>query len=455
MKISRTRHAAGFLAACFLVLTASCSIFLFFSARERILHPAAQGVSAAEEDMARSAWRNGAALSETVPQADASALEESLHARSAILVDAATGAVLFRKNADERIPPASMTKLVAMYTAIRAAANGEITFDDVVDLPPESWAINIPAGSSLMFLAQGQRVTVRELLSGMAIVSGNDAAIALACHVSGSVDAFVARMNAEMERLGLEKTRFVEPSGLSENNLTTAGEFVSFAETYIREYPEALKAFHSRPSLAYPQSWNIPERSRETPVFQSATNRLLGQLEGCDGLKTGFINESGYNLALTAERNGTRFLSVTMGGPGRGSAEGNRLRSEDGTALIEWAFSNYETVKPDRIVPRPVAVFGGKTRAVRAIPATGEAFTVKRESGSNGDTRMTHETVETLSPWLAAPVSAGDVIGSVDYLLDGKTVHSVPLVADRNSERAGIVARATDGMALLFAPLVN
>ena len=115
----------------------------------------------------------------------AAALSQTVRARSAILVDATTGKILFERDADELIPPASMTKLVAMYVALKAQADGKISFDDVVALPRESWAENIPPGSSLMFLAQGQTVTVRELLAGMAVVSGNDAAIALACHVAG------------------------------------------------------------------------------------------------------------------------------------------------------------------------------------------------------------------------------------------------------------------------------
>jgi D-alanyl-D-alanine carboxypeptidase (penicillin-binding protein 5/6) len=356
--------------------------------------------------------------------------------------------ILFEKNADEMIPPASMTKLAAIYTAFHAAENGEISLDDVVDLPPDSWAVNIPAGSSLMFLAEGQRVTVRELLLGMAVASGNDAAIALAHHVSGSVPAFIDRMNREMSQLGLEKTHFVEPSGLSEQNMTTAREFANFALVYIREYPEALTAFHSQTSIEYPLPRNLPEGSAETPVFQQATNKLLGVLEGCDGLKTGFIRESGYNLSLTAERHGTRFISVTMGGPGSGSYEGNLLRSRDGSALMEWAFGNFKSVKPDFPAPFALPVFGAAVSSVRAIPAI--------PSGGTVPVRTEELECAVELPWfLDAPVYAGEEIGQVSYRSGEQVLYTIPLVADRNAPEGTLPVRIADSALRLAAPLVS
>jgi len=425
-------------------------------------------VSAAEEAMARSAWfasnPGGTAGWPGAPdlapwnwpdgggaaQPPVENLSALIHARSAILVDAASGSVLFEKNADEPVPPASMTKLVAMYTAFHAAERGEISFDDVIEPPPESWAVNIPPGSSLMFLGQGQRVTVRELLLGMAVASGNDAAIALAVHVSGSVPAFIERMNSEMRMLGFTVTRFAEPSGLSELNMTTAREFADFALVYIREYPEALRAFHAQRSIAYPMPWNLPQGSTERPVMQYATNRLLASLEGCDGLKTGFINESGYNMSLTAEREGSRYISVTLGGPGTLSAEGNRLRVEDGTNLMEWAFGNFVTVKPEPVVPVSAAVWGGQQQSINLIPASGATFTAPAAVAS-GLARLERNVV-VQNP-VTAPVDAGQLLGRVDFSIDGITVHSVPLVADRSSAKADGLRQLLDAAAGLFLPL--
>ena len=180
-----------------------------------------------------------------------------LDATSVILMEYETGRVLYEKNADEIIPPASMTKLVVMYVVFQEIATGRISLDDIVPLPPESWAINAPPMSSLMFLGEGQTVTLRELLLGLAVASGNDAAIAVAHYTCGSVESFVERMNSEMEALGLVHTRFVEPSGYSELNLTTPREFAAFAKTYIERYPESLTLFHSQPSISYPQEHNL------------------------------------------------------------------------------------------------------------------------------------------------------------------------------------------------------
>jgi serine-type D-Ala-D-Ala carboxypeptidase (penicillin-binding protein 5/6) len=427
------------------VLLCTCaSVSLFFYTRSKLNEPVLP-VSKPELDLALSAYSHGlGALPAQFADSETSLLPESVFAQSAILVDTTTGKVLFEKNADAPIPPASMTKLVAMYTAFHAAERGEISLDEVVALPPESWAVNIPSGSSLMFLAEGQRVTVRELLLGMAVVSGNDAAIALACHVSGSVEAFVTRMNAEVRELGLTITHFVEPSGLSELNMTTAREFASFAVVYLNAYPEALRAFHSKTELAYPAPQNLPLGSIQRPVYQSATNRLLGVLPGCDGLKTGFIYESGFNLSLTAERSLTRFLCVTMGGPGLTSREGNEYRNRDGTTLMEWAFTNFLTARPEEPLAQKMVVWEGKKAGVMAVPAGKAAFTAPVNALATG------EQIEkriSMPRNLTAPVQAGDQIGTIEYLIQGRVMHTVALVADRSVAQASLPARTLDRLA--------
>jgi D-alanyl-D-alanine carboxypeptidase (penicillin-binding protein 5/6) len=365
-------------------------------------------------------------------------LAGAVNAKAAILVDAATGEILFEKDADDLIPPASMTKLVSMYVAFRAINAGEISLDDLVEPPPESWASNIPPGSSLMFLGPNQKVSVRELLIGMAVASGNDAAIALAYHVAGSVPDFVKRMNTEVARLGLTKTVFVEPSGLSEKNLTTAREFADFALVYVREYPEALKAFHSAEKIEYPMPWNLPEGSRQKPIVQYATNKLLSELPGCDGLKTGFIHESGYNLTLTVARDGSRFISVTMGGSGTSKAGGSEIRSEDGRNLMEWAFGHFRTQRVDEIRPQVITVWGGEPGGVELVPAGKQDFTVPANFGGKVETQI------TIAQFVTAPIHSGDRLGWVQYFVDGKKAHAVPLVANRDVAEAGFVRRTID-----------
>jgi len=369
-----------------------------------------------------------------------------VQARSALLASAETGEVLFEKNADELIPPASMTKLVAIYTALRAIAKEEVSLDDKVELPEESWAQNIPPGSSLMFLGPGQQVTLDEILTGMAVVSGNDAAIALACHVSGSVPAFVERMNNEIHRLGLRETVIVEPTGLSEHNRTTAREFASFALTYIHEFPQTLERYHSKPDFSYPMPHNLQSGNQEPAVYQRATNTLLTSLDGCDGLKTGFIYESGFNICLTAERNGERYIAVAMGGPGKTIREGVQIRNRDGNAIMEWVFANRKVLPTRDAVPIPIIVWGGREKGLWAVPA-GNGFIITPENVS-----VSPET--RISRFIEAPVAAGTCIGSVQYIVDNSIVHSVPLVADRNIDRSSIPFVLLDRLASFCANLL-
>ncbi|MBO5137577.1 MAG: D-alanyl-D-alanine carboxypeptidase [Spirochaetaceae bacterium] len=379
-----------------------------------------------------------------------------LYCDSAILIDASNGCILYEKNADEIIPPASMTKLVVMYVVFQEIETGRISLQDIVPLPPESWAINAPPMSSLMFLGEGQNVTLEELLLGLAVASGNDAAIAVAHYVSGSVENFVERMNQEMQNLGLKNTRFVEPSGYSELNLTTAREFAAFTKVYIERYPEALDKFHSQKSISYPQQHNLApwhkENNTEQPIFQPSTNKLLGVLEGCDGLKTGFIFESGYNLSLTAKRNGSRYISITMKGPGSGSVEGNRYRVADATTLMEWAFTCFATRPRDTFEPFTLPVLGGTKNAVAVLPAKNQSLTVPAivpQQTPNQTAKDVTYTV-TLPTFVQGEIACGDVIGKITYELAGTTLAEIPLVAVNNVAQSNWFKKAIDKVASVF-----
>jgi len=383
------------------------------------------------------------------------ALAQDVHARSAILISADTGEILFEKNADISIPPASMTKLVAMYTALKAVESGEIQLDQEIIPPEESWAKNIPAGSSLMFLGPDQKVTIRELLEGMAVVSGNDAAIALAMTLCGSVDSFVERMNRETAALGLHSTSFVEPSGLSEYNRTTSREFAAFSRLYINRYPQTLSAFHSRRELVYPMPHNTKAPTEVQGIRQSATNKLLESLDGCDGLKTGFIYESGFNLALTCMRNGQRFIAVFMGGPGSNSREGNRFRVQDGSSVMEWAFSNWRHTTleyPDTI---PIPVWGGSEDGLHVLRVfdTPALIPVLADGiPTDGNTLVPHLKVP---PYLEAPVIAGTIIGTIDWEMNGKVVLQEDVIADRTITVGSAGERCIDFLALQAVRLIS
>lgn len=384
----------------------------------------------------------------------------ALAARSAVLIDAASGALLFEKNPDHSIPPASLTKLVALYTAMQAVERGEISLEDKIIPPKESWAVYMPPGSSLMFLGKNQQLTVEELMRGMAVVSGNDAAVALAIHTTGSVPAFVARMNKTVEALGLKDTHFEDANGLSEYNRTTARDFARFCAVYIHTYPEHLHLFHSVQELRYPQPHNMLKP--QPAITQHATNTLLTKLEGCDGLKTGFIYESGFNIALTAHRQGVRFIAVILGGAGRTSAEGKRIREENGKALIEWAFSNFSTVYAQDFpleVPA-ISVTGAQEppNQTALLPhlfdpnGTGAAFTVPFSAVALLQHKAAIQTQVIVPEALAAPIAKGQKVGKIRFFaeIDGETIilAEFPLVADKTITQGSALRWKYDTLAL-------
>lgn len=372
-------------------------------------------------------------------------------AGSAILIDASNGCVLFEKNADAIIPPASIAKLFVMYIVFKDAAEGKISLDDVVPLPERSWAVNMPSDASLMFLGQGQTVTLRELLKGLAVASGNDAALAVADYISGSTKAFVARMNEECEALGLTHTHFVEPSGYDENNLTTARELAAFCCEYIKRFPQSVEEFHSSPSIKYPLQKNLPswqkDRGDSSAIYQKNTNPLLGVMEGCDGIKTGFIYESRYNLALTAKRNGVRYISVTMMGTGVGTKQGNAGRVHDGTEMMEWAFQSFADFNPRENLPEFYAIpaLGSKNTNggfVKLVPAWNSTITVPHISGNTAldDAKNVTATVN-VPRFIYGGVEMGKAYGQIQYKLGDTVLETVPLVADRSYEKSGVLGR--------------
>ena len=378
-----------------------------------------------------------------------------IYAKSAILVDVSTGDILFEKNADEEIPPASMTKLVEMYVVFKEIQSGRISLDDVVPLFPECWAVNLPYDASKMFIQEGHKVTLRELLLGLAIASGNDASIAVAHYVAGSMEEFVNRMNKVISDLGLKKTHFVESSGYSELNITTAREFAAFARVYLTDFPWSLEMFHAQKVLKYPLQHNLPNWQSDEPdkqtIVQYNTNKLLGKLEGCDGLKTGFINESGYNLSLTCLRDGTRLLSVTMGGPGRGSAEGNIYRSADGTTLMDYGFNSFAPYTTQENSSYNMRTIGSKNRSVKLIAAAQESFSVPFIAGDSPKASAKSVTKNVILPKSAkGKIICGKQYGTIQYKIGETVLNNVPLIADRNSEECWFGKRIADKIAELI-----
>ncbi len=377
-----------------------------------------------------------------------------LEAESAMLLDFATGQVLFEKDPDKVIPPASLTKLMTLHLAYKKLEDGSMKREDLVQVSKNAWSANF-IDSSLMFLEPGQKVTVGEIMKGIAIPSGNDASVALAEHMAGSVDAFVKMMNDEARSMGYTHMQFVDPHGLSPQNQVTAGEFADFARRYIQLHPEAVEELHNQKEFAYPQWDNLPEdRKRVTkkeehqPISQPNRNGLLWTFDGVDGLKTGFVDEAGFNIALAAKRGDMRLVAVILGA-GRGKpisiGEGTALREADGAALLSWGFNNFITEKPALPELKPVRVWKGAANEVAIQP--GQEILLTLEKGAQKSLTTTVHQEESV----VAPVAKGQKLGELIFAADGNEIARFPLVAKDEVAQGGFFKRLWDALRLLVA----
>lgn len=242
--------------------------------------------------------------------------QRDVNVRSAIVIDVKTGKILFEQDADARIPPASLTKIMSMLVTLDRVSARRVSLKDKVRVSRTA----ARQGGSRMHIRQGEVITLDKLLMGMAVSSGNDASVAVAEHVAGSAPAFVRLMNAEARKLGMKNTSFKNPNGLpAPGQFTSARDMGRLARYYLKMYPNALRYHRTR---------RITHNGRTT----TNKNPLLGVCPGADGLKTGWINASGYNIISTAERNGVRLLVVTLG------ARTPAIRSAEARRLVEAAF---------------------------------------------------------------------------------------------------------------------
>ena len=344
--------------------------------------------------------------------------ELDITASSAILIDYTTGRIIYQKNPDERIPPASMTKLVTLYIIYDMIDQEKINEFDTVTINYAVSAEGMKPGSSLMGLHAGDQLTVHDLMLGIAVASGNDASYALADYTAGSALNFIELMNRYVSDMGYKNMHFVDPDGWSEENIITAREFAFFSKDYIERFPRALPELHSVTELS--GKYN-----------KKNTNLLLGRVEGVDGLKTGHIPESGFNFTATARRKLTRFISVVMGIQSPDFRTGLIIRAEESAALLEYGFQNYSTLYLKESKPVKVRIRKGKKDFIEAGPESYPLFTL---SGSESETGI---MIINANEDVKAPVSEGDVIGSVTFWNE-YSQETVDILARENIEKAGL-----------------
>lgn len=372
-----------------------------------------------------------------------------INAESAILLDYETGTVLFEKNADKRIPPASMTKLMTIHTVLKFVNSGIVSINDIVPVSANADFRSLPPRSSLMFLEEGQTVSMLELLQGLALPSGNDAGIAVAEYLSGSVEEFVELMNNEAASLGMKSTFFADSSGLSEHNRTTAREYAQFCRYYIEQNIDFLPTLHGPADFTYPKPENLPPSGESVygAITQPNHNMLIGHFKAADGLKTGYIDESGYNFAATAELDGRRLVLVTMGGPGETSRNGSLKRAFDAVSLLNYGFYGWSRLTPEVPLNGRIPVTGARNSTLKISYSRPERMLIR--TAAIADLVL----IEELDPF-EFPLESGQRVGSwkiVNRFQPHLILIQGSITAAEDSEKAGVFKR----LASVLYALIN
>lgn len=351
----------------------------------------------------------------SAPQVDAAAYT---------LIDYASGQVLAERNADMRMAPASLTKLMTCYVVFHALKTGALKLTDLVTISEHAWR----AEGSRTFLQVGTQVPAEVLIEGMIVQSGNDATIALAERVAGTEPAFVQLMNAYAQRLGMTNTHFEDATGLpSPNHYTTAHDLSLLARALIRDYPEYYHWFSMREFV-----WNN--------IRQQNRNGLLGHDPSVDGLKTGHTDAAGYCLISSAKRGTMRLIAVVLDSP---SIKG---REDASAALLNYGFTFFETIAVERAgttVLRP-RIYKASDEYYPVGPAQDVNLLVPRDQAGS------IQTSAIVNPTLIAPLSTSTPVGQLQISVGGKPIESVPLYPLTNVPEGGMWSRLSDDVRLWF-----
>ncbi|TBU82756.1 serine-type D-Ala-D-Ala carboxypeptidase [Pseudomonas daroniae] len=373
---------------------------------------------------ASSAWANQAPLP-APPQ---------LAAKSYVLMDGASGNVLVENNGDERLPPASLTKLMTAYIATLEIRNGKIGEQDMVTISEHAWRTGGAAsGGSTMFLPVNSQATVDDLLHGIIIQSGNDASIAIAEHIAGSEDAFADMMNATAERLGMKNSHFMNSTGLPHpEHYSSAHDMAILARAIINEDADHYAIYSQKEFL-----WNN--------IKQPNRNLLLWRDRTVDGLKTGHTNEAGFCLVASAVRDGARMITSVFG------TDSESSRAAETQKLLTYGFRFFETrtfyQKGTELAQAPV--WKGQASQVKAGLAQDLTLTLPKGQLEKLQASM------TFNPQIIAPIAQGDVIGKVEVKMGDQVVHSADLVALEAVEEGGFFRSLWDSIRLFFYGLFN
>ena len=338
-------------------------------------------------------------------------VELTLTSHAALLMEKTTGQILYAQNEHEARPPASVTKIMTVLLTMEAIDSGRIALDDMVTV--SAYAAGM--GGSQVFLAEGEQMSVDDLLKAVCVSSGNDAAVALAEHVAGVTELFVEQMNNRARELGMKDTHFVNCTGLTaEGHVTSVYDIALMSRELLLHHPEVRN---------YTTIWMDTLRSGTFGL--SNTNKLIRFYDGATGLKTGFTQEAGYCISATAERDGMELIAVIMKGNTSDS------RNADAKTLLNYGFSTYALVdvQPEEPLPVLPVVLGAADTVSAVLPEEGR--TLLLEKSQTGGLTQTVELPESV----AAPVCAGDRLGTLTVSREGTVALAIPIVAGETVER--------------------
>jgi len=357
-------------------------------------------------------------------------------AKVAFLQDLSSGAVLYDKGADIRMPPASMAKMMTVYVAFDLIKQGKLNLDTKFTVRPETWRQwHGPAAGSTMFLETGEQVTVRDLLHGIVTLSGNDACVVLAEGISGTEPAFVALMNAKAKDIGLANSHFGNSNGWPDAGVTyvTARDLASLAKSTIEDFPQLYKDFYARKDYSR-------TLSDGKTINQENRDPLLGRVSGADGLKTGHTDEAGYGFTGSAEQNGRRLVMVVAG------LDSFNGRIEESVRFIDWGFKAW-TTKPlfakGKKVETAEVQLGDESQVGLVAPRN---LAVTLPTGISG----TMQVKVAYNGPIKAPIKAGQHIADLIVTTPDTPPQTMPLVAESDVGEAGFFGRAWAGLMSIF-----
>lgn len=339
------------------------------------------------------------------------------NAKSAIMIEASTGEILFQKNKDEKLAPASMTKMMSMLLIMEEIENGNLKWNEMITTSEKASSM----GGSQIFLKVGEKMTVEDLLKGVAIASGNDAVVALAERVSGSEEQFVKRMNVRAKDLGLKNTNFINATGLTaDNHYSSAYDMSLIAKELVKH--EKILEFTSTYE-------DYLRKDTKSPFWLVNTNRLVRFKEGVDGLKTGFTDEAGYCLTATMKKDNMRLITVVM------KEENTSKRSADTTKMLDYGFNIYmvQTILDEKTTIEKKKVELGKTLTTEIVPK--ENITILNKKSDD----QKNITYKTNINKIIAPVKKGDKVGTIDIIEDNNIISTIDATVKEDISKANIL----------------